>query len=241
MRPALALPELESARVLLEDIARSGPTVPEYRDRLATALNAAGGALRDLGRSGEARDRHARAVALTEGLASAHPKAPAYRARLAEGLTLLARLELEPGDAAGADADARRAVGLLEGLPTRDSRQWFSLACARATLAAATGRDGSGPSTALASGLADRTVDDLRRAAAMGYRSPAAYRYEPALAPLAAATTSGCSTWTWASRPTRSPDEAAPGRPRAGTGPADTGCDRRAGPVGCALRCNRPN
>ena len=27
-------------------------------------------------------------------------------------------------------------------------------------------------------------MDDLRRAAAMGYRNPAVYRYEPALAPL---------------------------------------------------------
>jgi hypothetical protein len=41
--------------------------------------------------------------------------------------------------------------------------------------------------------------------------------------------------------PTRSPAEAAPGRPWAGTGPgADTGRDRRAGPVGCALRSDRP-
>jgi serine/threonine-protein kinase len=183
-RPAEALPELESARSLLEALTRGGPNVPDYRDRLAAALNAAGGALRDLGRPGEARDRHARAVALAEGLASAYPKAPAYRARLAEGLRLLAGIELEAGDSAGAVADARRAVGLLEGLPARDARQWFSLACARATLAVAAGRDGPGPSTALASGLADRAIDDLRRAAGMGYRSPAAYRYEPALEPL---------------------------------------------------------
>jgi hypothetical protein len=149
-------------------------------------LNAAGGALRGLGRPGEARDRHARAVALAEGLASAYPKAPVYRARLAEGLRLLAGLELEAGAAAGAGADARRAVDLFEGLPAREARQWFSLACARATqaAAAAAARDGPAPSTALASGLADRAIDDLRRAAAMGYRNSAQYRYEPALAPL---------------------------------------------------------
>jgi hypothetical protein len=94
------------------------------------------------------------------------------------------RPALAAGDAAGAVADARRAVALLEGLPARDARQWFSLACARATLAATAGRGGAGPSTALASGLADRAIDDLRRAAAMGYRSPAAYRYEPALGSL---------------------------------------------------------
>jgi hypothetical protein len=52
------------------------------------------------------------------------------------------------------------------------------------TLAAAAGRDGSGQSTALASGLADRAIDGLRRAAAMGYRNAAQYRYEPALGAL---------------------------------------------------------
>jgi tetratricopeptide (TPR) repeat protein len=183
-RPAEALPELESARSLLEDLARAGPNVPAYRDRLAAALNAAGDALRDLGRPGEARDRHARAVALAEGLASADPKVPWYRALLANGLRRLAGLELEAGDATGAVADARRAVGLLEGLPARDGPQWFSLACARATLAASAGRAGPGPSAGEAPGLADRAMDDLRRAAAMGSRNPAQYRYEPALAPL---------------------------------------------------------
>jgi hypothetical protein len=74
-------------------------------------------------------------------------------------------------------------VGLLEGLTARDARQWFNLACARATLAAVA-RDGPGPSTGEAPGLADRAMDDLRRAAAMGYRNPAQYRYEPALAPV---------------------------------------------------------
>ena len=109
---------------------------------------------------------------------------PDYRASLADGLRRLARLKRDAGDAAGAAADARRAVALLEGLPARDDRQWFSLACARATLAAAAGRAGPVPSAAEAPRLADRAIDDLRHAAAMGYRSPAAYRHEPALAPL---------------------------------------------------------
>ena len=109
---------------------------------------------------------------------------PDYRASLADGLSRLARLKRDAGDAAGAAADARRAVALLEGLSARDGRQSFGLACARATLAAAGGRDGSGPSAAEAPLLADRAMDDLRRAAAKGYRNAALYRYEPALAPL---------------------------------------------------------
>ncbi len=34
--------------------------------------------------------------------------------------------------------------------------------------------------------LGDALVDDLRQAAAMGYRNPQQYRFEPALAPLRA-------------------------------------------------------
>jgi hypothetical protein len=134
----------------------------------------------------EARDRLGRAVALAEALASANPKAPGYRARLADALRRRARLELDAGDAAGATADARRAVDLLEALPARDSRQWFWLACARATLSSAAGDDGPGPPAGAAPGPADRAMDDLRRAAAMGWRNPAQYRYESALGPLRA-------------------------------------------------------
>ena len=99
------------------------------------------------------------------------------------------------------------------------------------------GADGSGPSTALASGLADRAIADLRRAVAMGYRSPAACRYEPALAPLR-----GRDDFQLLLLDLGFPTEpfARSGGIAASTGPgADTGCDRRAGPVGCALRCDR--
>jgi hypothetical protein len=49
---------------------------------------------------------------------------------------------------------------------------------------AAAGRDGAEPSAAEAPGLADRAMNDLRRAVAAAYPSPAVYRYEPALNPL---------------------------------------------------------
>jgi hypothetical protein len=93
-------------------------------------------------------------------------------------------LKLDAGDAAGADTDARRAIALSEGVPSRDGRDWFYLACARATLAAAAGRDAAATSAAGAPALIDQAMIDLRQAAAMGYRIPAAYRYEPALTPL---------------------------------------------------------
>jgi hypothetical protein len=131
-----------------------------------------------------ARDRHARAVALAEALASAYPKVPDYRADLADSRRRLARLKLDAGDAAGADADARRAVTFLAELPSRHGREWFWLACARVTLAAVTGRSGTATSAAPESSLANQAMNDLRRAAAMGYRSLAVYRHAPALGPL---------------------------------------------------------
>ena len=39
-------------------------------------------------------------------------------------------------------------------------------------------------SALLAPGLADQAMADLHQAAAVGWRNPAAYRYEPALGPL---------------------------------------------------------
>jgi tetratricopeptide (TPR) repeat protein len=181
----LALAELERASTLLEALAEANPNVPAYCELLAGSLNSAGAALRDLGRPDEARARHARAVALADALLSAYPKLPVYRALQADGLRRLARLRLDAGDAGGAAGDARRAIALLEGSPSRDGREWFWLACARATLAAAD-RGGPAPSAGAAPGLLDRSMDDLRRAAAMGYRFPALYRQEPALGPLRA-------------------------------------------------------
>ena len=165
-------------------LTQASPSVPDYREALVATLDCAGDALRDLGRTGEARDRHLRAIALAEALASAYPKVPGYRACLADSLRRLARLKLDAGDATGADADARRAVKLFEGLPSRDGRAWFWLACARATLATAAGRGGAGTSAAPESSMADQATRELRRAVAAGYRSPAVYRHEPALGPL---------------------------------------------------------
>jgi hypothetical protein len=46
------------------------------------------------------------------------------------------------------------------------------------------GRGGARTSALLAPGLADQAMTDLRQASAVGWRNPAAYRYEPALGPL---------------------------------------------------------
>ena len=82
----------------------------------------------------------------------------------------------------------------------------------RASLSAAAGRDAPKPSAGEASGPADLAMDDLRRTAAMGWRNPALYRYEPALGPLRARDDFRELMRTWTSRPTRSPGPSEKGR-----------------------------
>ncbi|MFO0958443.1 MAG: hypothetical protein U0800_13600 [Isosphaeraceae bacterium] len=121
--------------------------------------------------------RNEKAIALAQELAEGSPKAAASRSLLADALRRRARLELDAGDAAGADADARRSVDLFEGLPSRNGREQFAIACARATLSASAAREEAGP-------LADRAMADLRDALARGNRSTPLDRYEPDLGPL---------------------------------------------------------
>jgi hypothetical protein len=89
------------------------------------------------------------------------------------------RNELRPGltfpddsDTAAADTKARRSVQLLETLLNCDGREWFWLACACTTLAAAS-HDASGRATSGAQKLADRAMADLCEAVAQGLPQPA--------------------------------------------------------------------
>jgi hypothetical protein len=106
------------------------------------------------------------------------------RADLAETYTNRGLARRDVGDPAGAAADARRALALWDGLPSRTGRQCFGTACCHAALAGLAGRPGSGVSAAKAVTEADAAMASLRRAVAMGYRSPDALRTEDALDPL---------------------------------------------------------
>ena len=75
-------------------------------------------------------------------------------------------------------------MGLWEGLSSRTGPEWFDTACVHAALARLAGRDGSGVSAAEAASEAEVAMALLRRAVAMDYRSPDAYRTEDALDPL---------------------------------------------------------
>src|SRR5262249_26924799 len=137
-----------------------------------------------LGRPAEARDGCDQAIALRAALVREVPKVPIYRSHLAYSFLRRGLARGDLGDPAGAAADVRRAVALGEGLPSRTAEGWFQTACAHAALAGLAGRAGSGVSAAEAVTEADAAMAVLRRAVAMGYRSPAAFRTEDALDPL---------------------------------------------------------
>jgi hypothetical protein len=175
--------------------------------------------LRRLGRPAEALYGCDQAIAIREALVQEVPKVPMYRSNLASTYFRRGLARGNLGEYAGAAADARRALALWEGLPSQSGEEWFETGCARAALAGLAGRAGSGVSAAEAASEADAAMGLLRRAAAMGYRSPDAFGTEDALAPPP--------------RPRRLPAAAVgpglPGRPvrplrrpRAGRGPAPT-------------------
>ena len=123
-------------------------------------------------------------MAIREALTASEPTVTGYRSGLAAVLRRLAGVELASGDIGGASARAGKAAGLCEGLPPRSGGEWFELACARATLAAAAGREDSGRQDGSARPEAGRAMAALLEATARGYRNRDALRREPALEPL---------------------------------------------------------
>ena len=92
--------------------------------------------------------------------------------------------EADLRDRAAAAADVHRALELYDGLPARSGEEWFETACCHAALLGRAGHEGSSDSAGKREREAEKTMDLLRRAAAMGFRNANAFRTESALAPL---------------------------------------------------------
>jgi serine/threonine-protein kinase len=183
-KPSEAEAESRRGLAIREKLAADNPKVPDHRDFVAGSHNNLSVILRRLGRPAEAKGGCDQAIALREALVREVPKVPRYRSLLANSYRRRGLARGDLGEFAGAAADARRAMALWEGLPSRTGEEWFETACARAALAGLVGRAGSGVSAAEAVTEADIALALLRRAAAMGYRSPDACRTEDALDPL---------------------------------------------------------
>jgi serine/threonine-protein kinase len=176
--------EYRAALVILRELVRRNPTMPGYRDDLADGHSDLGDLLRSLGRPAEARDTYDQAIALREALVGEIPAATTYLGRLAHSLRCRGLARGDLGDRAGAAADAGRALELYDGLPSRSDAEWYQTACCHAALAGLAGAAGSGILPGSAPAEADRAMEQLRKAVAMGYRSLGAFRDETALGTL---------------------------------------------------------
>ena len=91
---------------------------------------------------------------------------------------------LDLGDFANATTNTRRALAIYDQLPSRSGEDWFQTACCGATLASLAAKEGSAASATTAAVEADRALELLQKAAAMGFRNPFRFRQESALEPL---------------------------------------------------------
>ncbi len=182
-RAAQAETEQRAAIALYQKLNNDNPKVPNHQFGLAGALSNLGDAIRPLGRSAEAKAAYDKAVVINERLAKESPN-PWYRSLLAHAVRRRALAAGDLGDQPAAAADLERALGLYDGLPTRSGEEWFETACCHAALLASAAHHVGSASASEGELEAQRTMELLRRAAAMGYRNANAFWTETALAPL---------------------------------------------------------
>ncbi len=182
--PVEALNELEQATAIYQKLADENPSLPYYQNSLASGHTNSADVLRVLLRFGEARQGYEKAIAIREKLVKANPALTMYRSHLAYSVRRLGLTRMAGGDAAGAVADARRSIALYEGLPSRTAEEWYELACCRAALAAAAGREQAGISAGDGESEADKAMALLQQAVAQGYRNVGVMTRESALDPL---------------------------------------------------------
>ena len=165
-------------------LAGAGAATPGDRDDLANCQTNMADLLRKAGRRDEARAACERARALREPLVRDHPQITQYRGGLTDTYLRTGQVHLDAGDLADASAAWRRAVALYDGLRSLNGEQTFFRSCCHAGLAGLAARPGSGVSAGEGQAESDRAMSGMRRAVALGYRNPDAYRNETALDPI---------------------------------------------------------
>jgi serine/threonine-protein kinase len=111
-----ALADYERMRVVFTQLAAAFPSVPEYRQDLATSHNNLGMLLASLGKGPEAEAEYRQALALQEQLAADFPTVPEYRQELAGSHNNLGVLLRDLMKRPEAEAEYRRALALQEQL-----------------------------------------------------------------------------------------------------------------------------
>ncbi|WP_165253415.1 serine/threonine-protein kinase [Paludisphaera soli] len=173
--------EFRAASDVLEPLAAAAPPLSDHHSARAEALVEMAEADRLLGRAAQAGEALDRVVEFHERYVAADPVRPERRFALARALRRRGLARRDLGDLAGAGADARRAAEGFDGLPPRSASKCFEAAAAHAALAGLAGEEGSTVPAADAGPEADRAVELLRRALALGFRDADALRTEAAL------------------------------------------------------------
>jgi tetratricopeptide (TPR) repeat protein len=176
--------ECRMALAIFQALFDESPDDAIVRDGVASSLVYLGDAVRSAGRSAEARNDYERAIALFEQAVQQNPAGAWHRYMLAGALRRRGLILRDLGDPARAAADARRALALCDGPGPRSVEDLFGRACCHAMLAGLAGRAGSGVSAADGEEEAGKSMELLRRAVALGYRSLDAFRKEDAFALL---------------------------------------------------------
>ncbi len=183
-KPAAAEAEIRKAHATLQVLADDNSAMSRFVDQIPMSLKNLGDVARSLGRAAEAKGAYKRAISLNERKLQEDPTNVGSRWTLAELLHGRALALRYLGDFAGAAADTRRAQRLFEGLSYLSGPDLFLRACSHAALAGLAGRPGSGVTPAEDEAEADKAIEVLRRAVAMGYRNANELRIESALDPL---------------------------------------------------------
>ncbi len=169
------------ALAIRQKLADANPKIPEIQREIVAVRNDLSDLLRRNHRPAEARDGYDRALAIGETFARRDHENTWYQTGPAYSFRGRGLAHQDLGDLARATADTRGALQIWDGLPMRTGEYWFETACCHATLAALSGREGSGVSAGEARVEAEKAMAALKQAVSEGYRDFAAYRVETAL------------------------------------------------------------
>jgi serine/threonine-protein kinase len=184
-RQVEALVPYERARASLEALFEANPAVDEIANDLARAYSQIGQILGAIGKPVEALASLKKARALREALAGDdHILVTAYRSDLAVTLGQIGAQERGVGRLVEAAESYRKAIALLDDLRSRTPEDYYNLACYHSALAGFARCPGSGVTAEEGRAESDRAMDDLRRAAAAGFRMTSLMAFDHELDPL---------------------------------------------------------
>jgi tetratricopeptide (TPR) repeat protein/tRNA A-37 threonylcarbamoyl transferase component Bud32 len=170
-RSAEALVPYERARSALEPLFEANPAVDEIANDLARAHSQIGQVLGTMGKQSEALTSLKKARALREALAGEnHVLVAAYRSDLAVTLGNIGALERAAGRLVEATTNYRKAITILDNLRSRTPDDYYNLACYHSVLVGMALRPGSGVTHDEAAAEFNQAMENLRQAAANGFR-----------------------------------------------------------------------